>query len=464
LEIEFLGAARNVTGSMHLLHVNGSSILLECGLFQGRRQESFDRNRSLPFEARKVDAMVLSHAHIDHSGNIPNLVRAGYRGNVHCTHATRDLCSVMLRDCAHIMEADADYINKKRRRAGEAEIEPIYTVADASDSLRSFMSMDYERSATIAPDVRLTFYDAGHILGSALVALDVREDGRQRRLLFTGDLGRAGMPILQDPQPVPGVDLLITESTYGGRSHGTVPEAEARLRTVILDTHRRGGKVIIPAFSVGRTQELVYALHRLRVAGQIPSLPIYVDSPLAVNATEVFRLHPEYYDREAQAFMREHEDVFEFGELTYIRGVDESKALNERREPMVIISASGMCEAGRILHHLRNSIESERNTILFVGFQAENTLGRRIQEGRPEVSILGEMFRVRAHIESIDGYSAHADRDELLAYMRTIHPERIGHAYVVHGDAESSLAVQPARGELGMGEVVVPELGDRLTV
>jgi metallo-beta-lactamase family protein len=464
MEIEFLGAARNVTGSMHLLHVNGSSILLECGLFQGRRQESFERNRSLPFDPSKIDAMVLSHAHIDHSGNIPNLVRAGYRGNIHCTHATRDLCSVMLRDCGHIMEADADYINKKHRRAGEPEIEPIYTVADAAASLRNFVSMDYERTTFLTPDVRLTFYDAGHILGSALVAMDIREGDRQRRLLFTGDLGRPGMPILQDPQPVHDVDLLITESTYGGRTHGTIQEAESRLGQVILDTHNRGGRVIIPAFSVGRTQEVVYALHRLRVAGQIPSIPIYVDSPLAVNATEVFRLHPEYYDSETQAFMRNHEDVFEFGELTYIRDVEESKALNERREPMVIISASGMCEAGRILHHLRNGITSERNTVLFVGFQAEDTLGRRIQEGRPEVSILGEMFRVRAHVESIDGYSAHADRNELLAYMRSIHPERIGHAYVVHGEAESALALQPALVELGIGEAIVPTLGQKVTV
>ena len=292
MQIDFFGAARNVTGSMFLLTVNGSRILLECGLFQGRRQESFDRNRNLPFDAATIDVMVLSHAHIDHSGNIPNLVRNGFRGNIHCTFATRDLCSIMLRDSAYIMESDVDYLNRKRARNGEPPLEPIYTVADATRSLNNFVSMDYGRTAWIGPGVQLTFFDAGHILGSSLCALDVQEGERRYRLLFTGDLGREEMPILCDPEVVPGVDYLITESTYGARLHGTPDDAERELERVVNETHGRGGKVIIPAFSVGRTQEIVYALHRLTLARRIPRLPIFVDSPLSINATEVFRLAP----------------------------------------------------------------------------------------------------------------------------------------------------------------------------
>ncbi len=464
MEIEFLGAVRNVTGSMHLLHVNGARVLLECGLFQGHRQEAFERNRNLPFDATQVEAMVLSHAHIDHSGNIPNLVKSGFRGAIFCTYATRDLCSIMLRDTAHIMEADAAYLNKKHTEQGEPPIEPIYTVAEATESLRYFVSMDYERPMLIAPGVRLTFYDAGHILGSALCALDIQEDGRTYRLLFTGDLGRKDMPILRDPQVVPGVDYLISESTYGARTHGTPEEAEAKLAQVIRDTYSRGGKVIIPAFSVGRTQEIVYALNRLIKAGQIPALPIYVDSPLAINATDIFRLHPEYYDAEALQFVLDREDPFGFSQLHYVRDVEESKALNDRTDPLIIISASGMCEAGRILHHLKHNIGEERNTILFVGFQAAHTLGRRIVEGQERVPIFGEEYPVRAHIESIDGYSAHADREEILAYMREIGPQRIRKAFLVHGDEEASLALQPALEALGMQEVIVPNLGDRLTI
>ncbi|MBC7238078.1 MAG: MBL fold metallo-hydrolase, partial [Chloroflexi bacterium] len=291
MRIQFLGAVRNVTGSMHLLTVNGSRILLECGLFQGHRQEAFERNRNLPFDAGRIDALVLSHAHIDHSGNIPNLVKSGFRGNVYATFATRDLCSIMLSDSAHIMEADVAYLNKKRRRQDLPPLEPIYTVEDATRALRYFVGLDYERPIWVAHGVRLTFYDAGHILGSALVALDVEEEGSAPyRVLFTGDLGRPNLPILCDPQPVPEVDYLISESTYGNRSHGTPEDAKGKLKRVVTETFARGGKVIIPAFSVGRTQEIVYDLHRLRLADQIPFWPVFVDSPLSTNATEIFRL------------------------------------------------------------------------------------------------------------------------------------------------------------------------------
>ena len=464
MKIDFLGAAQNVTGSMHLLTVNGSKILLECGLFQGRRQESMQRNRQLPFDASEIDAVVLSHAHIDHSGNIPNLVKSGFRGNIYCTFGTRDLCSYMLRDAGHIMEQDVAYLNKKRSARGQSLLEPIYTTEDATACLDYFMSMNYGRQMWIGPDVQLTFYDAGHILGSALCALDVREDGRRYRLLFTGDVGRPKMPILCDPAVVPNVDYLITESTYGTRLHGTVQDAELALERVVNEAYQRGGKVIIPSFSVGRTQEIVYALHRLATEQRIPHLPIYVDSPLSTNATEVFRLHPEYFDAEMRAFMVEHHDPFGFSQLRYLRQVEDSKALNERDESMVIISASGMCEAGRILHHLKNNIENPRTTVLFVGFQAEHTLGRRILDGDDEVSILGERWRVRAHIERIDGYSAHADRQELLDFCYALGRKRLQKAFVVHGDQDATRGFAKALRGLGVRDVQVPELGERAEI
>ena len=449
---------------MYLLGVNGSRILLECGLFQGRRQQAFERNRNLPFDASTVDVMVLSHAHIDHSGNIPNLVRSGFEGNIHATFATRDLCSIMLRDSAYIMEADARYVNKKRRRQGLPPVEPTYSVEDATRSLSHFVGMDYERHMWISEGVRLTFYDAGHILGSALCALDVSENGRRYRLLFTGDVGRVGLPILRDPQVVPDVDYLITESTYGARLHGTPQEAERELERVVKETSGRGGTLIIPAFSVGRTQEIVYTLHRLVNAGRLPDVPMFVDSPLSTNATEVFRLHPEYYDAETYAFMLEHRDPFGFGQLNYVRRVEESKALNEREGPMIIISASGMCEAGRILHHLKNNIGEPRNTVLFVGFQAEHTLGRRILERQDSVSIFGEKHRLRAHVESIDGYSAHADRDELLSYVQQLGPGRLKGTFLVHGDEDASLAFADALRSIGVREPKVPVLGEQVTI
>jgi len=464
MKIRFLGAARNVTGSMHLLEVNGLRLLLDCGLYQGHRREAFERNRQLPFDAATIDAMVLSHAHIDHSGNIPNLVKAGFDGPIYATHATRDLCSAMLRDSAYIMELDAAYLNRKQGLRGEQAIQPIYTQNDATHSMGSFVSVGYERPLPLGSGVTLTFYDAGHILGSAFVALDIREGERSYRLMFTGDVGRRGLAILHDPQTVPDVDYLITESTYGGRLHGTPQDAERLLREVIVDTAAQGGKVIIPAFAVGRTQELVYGLHRLANAGEIPDTPIFVDSPLAIDVTEIFRLHAEYYDPEARAFMQEVRDPFGFERLRYTRWVEESKALNVLKGPAVIVSASGMCEAGRILHHLKNNIESSRNTILFVGYQAQHTLGRRILSGEDNVPILGGRYDVRARIVSIDGYSAHADHQELLAYMQTLGPRRIRRAFAVHGDLEACEAIARGLGELGVRKVTVPEPGQQVEI
>ncbi len=468
MEIQFLGAAQTVTGSQHLISVSntGSSgrcsrILLECGLFQGKRRESFERNRDLPFDATSVDVMILSHAHIDHSGNIPNLVRNGFQGSIYCTFATRDLCSAMLRDSAYIQEHDVAYVNKKRARKGLPPVEPIYTHADAIASLEHFISVGYGRPVMVAPGVRCTLLDAGHILGSAIVLLEIEEGQRQTRLLFSGDLGRQDMPILRDPTPAPPADVLIIESTYGNRLHPPHEEAEQRLRALIDETCGHGGKVVIPAFTVGRTQEIVYSLHRLASAHQLPDMPIFVDSPLAVNATGVFRLHPECYDEELREFIAQdhHPDPFGFDRLRYIRNAEDSKALNKLEGPAVIISASGMCEAGRIQHHLKHNISDPRNTVLIVSWQAPHTLGRRLVERQKVVKIFGQEYPLRARVEAIHGYSAHADRNGLLDWVKPIAHD-LRHAFVVHGDPEPAKALADGLKQLGVRDVAVPEQGD----
>jgi metallo-beta-lactamase family protein len=460
MEIQFLGAAQTVTGSQHLISVNGSRILLECGLFQGKRRQSFERNRNLPFDAASVDALILSHAHIDHSGNIPNLVRSGFQGSIYCTFATRDLCSAMLRDSAYIQEQDAAYVNKKRARKGQPPVEPIYTHADAIASLEHFVSVGYDRPVLVAPGVRCTFLDAGHILGSSVILLEVEEGRQQTRLLFSGDLGRP-MPILRDPTPAPAADALIIESTYGDRVHPPHEEAEQRLLELIGSTCTRGGKVVIPAFTVGRTQEIVYSLHRLANARKLPDVPVFVDSPLAVNVTEVFRLHPECYDEELREFMAQdrHPDPFGFDRLRYIRNVEDSKALNVLEGPAVIISASGMCEAGRILHHLKHNIGDPRNAVLIVSWQAPHTLGRRLVERRKVVKIFGQEYPLRARVEVINGYSAHADRDELLGWVKPI-AQDLQQAFVVHGDPGPAAALADGLRQLGVRDVAVPEQGN----
>jgi len=462
MKLTFLGAARTVTGSMHLVEANGVRLLLDCGLFQGRRKETYERNLNFPFDPASIDAVILSHAHIDHSGNIPNLVKQGFQGPIWCTPATRDLCAAMLRDSGYIHEQDVFYLNKHRRRKGLPPVEPLYTRQDADASLPAFVTIGYGRPFPVVPGVRLTFLDAGHILGSAITLLDIEEKGKTQRLVFSGDLGRPGLAILRDPEMVDAADVLIMESTYGNRLHGTPGEAEKMLRRVINDTYRRRGKVIIPSFAVGRTQELVYGLHRLADAHKIPDLPIFVDSPLAVNVTEIFRLHPECYDEEVQEFINKdsHRDPFGFRRLRYIRDVEDSKALNFLHDSAVIISASGMCEAGRILHHLKNNIGDTANTILFVGFQAEHTLGRRILDGHEQVRIFGKEYRVRAEVECIDGYSAHADQKELLAWVEGFDNQRLQHAFLVHGEEEAALVLAEEVRQRGVRHVRVPERGE----
>ncbi len=459
MKLQFIGAVRTVTGSAHLLQVNGEGVLLDCGLFQGRRAESRVRNEHLAFDPAGIRAMLLSHAHIDHSGNIPTLVREGFAGSIYSTAATRDLCSAMLRDSAYIQEQDAAYLNRKRKRSGEPPVTPLYTTADALNSLDSFVSMSYGRTFDVASGVRATFLDAGHMLGSAITVLDLEENGKRLRLCYSGDLGARGRPIVRDPALAHDIDVLIIESTYGNRLHEPPSEADTRLEEIVNETWQRGGKVVVPAFAVGRTQTLVYRLHQLMLRGSIPELPIFVDSPLAINVTEVFRLHPECYDKETAGFLADTGDPFGFERLRYVRSVEESKQLNYLEGPAVIISASGMAEAGRILHHLKNNIPDPRNTVLLVGFQAEHTLGRKLLDRLPVVPILGEQVPLRAQVETIRGYSAHADREGLLNWVQAVRGERLRQVYVVHGEPEESQALAEGIRELGL-KVLVPEPGE----
>ena len=463
MQITFCGAAQEVTGSMHLIEVNDKRILLDTGMFQGHRADTYERNLSFLFDPKTIDALVLSHAHIDHSGNIPNLVKQGYPGNVWCTPATRNLSVYMLMDSGHIQESDTEYLNKRRRKDGLPPVEPLYTRQDAQESLTRFATIGLHRPFQVTDGVQATFYNAGHILGSAWVALDIREfaTGKQWRVIFSGDVGRPGMAILNDPELPDAADILILESTYGNRLHPTRGEARQELRDVVRETARKRGKVIIPSFAVGRTQELVYALNQLEADGDIPSLPVFVDSPLAVNATEVFRLHPEEWDEEVAEFLRDENrrNPFDAPHVEYVRDVVRSKRLNYMKESAVIISANGMAENGRILHHLKNNIEEPENTILFVSFQAENTLGRRIASGARRVKILGEEYDVRAKVQSIEGYSAHADQAELLAWARPLDRTRLKNVFIVHGESDAAHTLADKLRAERVSDVTVPTRG-----
>lgn len=466
MKITFEGAARTVTGSQHLIEVNGQRLLLDCGMYQGPRRETTERNLNLPFDASAIDAMILSHAHIDHSGNLPTLVKNGFRADIVCTFATRDLCSTLLLDSAHIQEQDAVFLNKKRARKNEPPIQPLYTTEDAVNCLDYFNAIGYHRQREVLPGVYVTLIDAGHMLGSAIVVLDIedRDAGRDVRLVFSGDLGRKGIPIIRDPEGVDHADVLILESTYGNRLHEPYEDTEKRLEKIVVETYRRGGAIVIPSFAVGRTQQLVYTLHKLMDRRDIPPMPVYVDSPLAINATAVFRLHPEAYDAEIREFMLTDGDPFGFEQLQYTRTAEQSKALNFVREPFIVISASGMAETGRILHHLRNRIEDPATTILIVGWQAPETLGRRLVEGAPIVRIFGEEYHVKAKVEVLNGFSGHADRNELIGWAGTItkQPRR---TFIVHGEEDSALALaEGLKTEVGYEQVDVPELHQKFAV
>lgn len=460
MKLKFCGAASTTTGSQHLLEVNGKRILLDCGLYQGRRKDAYEINCCFPhYDPASVDVVVLSHAHIDHSGNLPNLCKKGFAGTIFSTHATRDLCQIMLRDSARIQEHDIEWLNKHRKRKGLDTAEPLYTEQDAEKSLRQFVTLGYDRPLQISDGVELTFFDAGHILGSAQVVLDVTDqaDGKKKRFLFSGDVGRGDSEVLRDPVTVKDVDFLLMESTYGGREHEAPPGFDTHFAGVIKEAVKRGGKILIPAFAVERTQKLLYVLNEMFLAKELPSIPVYVDSPLAVSATEIYRLHPDSFNEDVYAALFEKQNPFGFEDLTLIRSVKGSKALNELEGVAIIISASGMCEAGRIMHHLRNNIENSKNTILFVGYCAERTLGRRIRDGKKEVKILGDTFRVNAAVEIVDSFSGHADHSELVDYFSRITGPKTK-TWLIHGEPDSGQALQTALKETG-ADVTVGELG-----
>ncbi len=465
MKLTFCGAAGTTTGSQHLLEINGQRILLDCGLYQGRRKDAYERNKHFRFEPAEIDAVVLSHAHIDHSGNLPNLVKQGFRGPIYTTFATRDLCSVMLQDSARIQIGDVSYLNRKRKKDDLPPVEELYDERDAELCLRQFVNMGYERSLIIANGVRVTFLDAGHILGSAQVLLDIddEETKETKRFLFSGDVGRGDNALLRDPVPTDDVDIVLMESTYGGREHELPADASHHFARLIKEALQRKGKIIIPAFAVERTQQLLYAFNELLENGEIPEIPIFVDSPLAVNATEIFRLHPECFNQDVYEFLFEKRNPFGFENLTLIRTVRGSKELNASKEPAIIISASGMCEAGRILHHLKNGIENPNNTILFVGYCAENTLGWKIREAWKEVRIFGDEYKLRAHVDAIDSFSGHADHSELLAYYDRIKGKK-SQVWLVHGEQSRSEAFCQALSERRDPEATeVGRLGQTVT-
>ncbi|HUI55698.1 MAG TPA: MBL fold metallo-hydrolase [Bryobacteraceae bacterium] len=442
MKVTFWGAAGGVTGSMHHVESGGRRYLLDCGLNQGRRREADQKNRNLPFAPSSIDAVVLSHAHIDHSGNLPTLVKDGFSGPIYSTPATIDLCGWMLRDTAHIHEKDAEFLNKRlehRKSIGleDGHVTPLYTMEDAERTLPLFQPVPYHSPHNLGPGLMYVPYDAGHILGSSCLVLHEASNGSRVRVAFSGDIGRPNLPIIRDPEVMPAADYLIMESTYGGRLHKDVSHVVNKLRDVVNRTARRGGRIIVPAFAVGRTQQLVLLLHQLTNEKQIPNIPIFVDSPLALNVTQVHRDHPECFDDETREYLRHGQDPFGFQRLQYIRDASESKKLNDLHGPFVVISASGMCEQGRILHHLRNNIEDPRNTVLITGFQAQDTLGRKLVEKWQEVLIFGEPTRVRAEISSLDELSAHADQRELLEWIKPLAPS-LRKVFLVHGEPQQA--------------------------
>jgi len=449
MKIEFYGATKEVTGSKFIIEYNRARILIECGLFQGRRKEAEKKNKEIPFDIDKIDFMILSHAHIDHSGNIPNLVKQDFKSDIYTTPATIDLLKYMLMDSAHIHEKDAEYINDKKKEKGEERIEPLYTVEDAEKSLTLFKPLYYHTK--YSNGISFEFLDAGHILGSAEVLIKTEN----KRILFTGDLGRNDLPIIRDPEVPEKVDILIMESTYGNRLHRDIELAKKDLENIIKKAIEKRGKIIIPSFAVERAQEIVYAVNSLIINGRVPDIPIYVDSPLTVDVTGVFMKHSEYFDEEAYKLLKENH-IFNYGKINYIKDVEQSKALNHKEEPMIIISASGMCEHGRILHHLKNNIEDERNTILIVGFQAKNTLGRKLVEGEEEVNIFGEPYKRRAEVKVLSEFSAHADRNDLISFTKRVDPDRI---FLVHGEEEQIESLQDALKDIGYKVDVPEEIG-----
>lgn len=466
MRIEFKGAARTVTGSKHLITLyNGKKILLDCGLFQGRAAAEHDNNKTLGFDASSVDYCILSHAHIDHSGAIPFLVKEGFKGRIFCTHATKDLCDIMLVDSAHIQESDIAYTNRRRKQKGLSLIEPLYTIEDAKKALEHFKGVEYEKWIKIDDELELCFTLVGHILGAGAVNLKIKENGKTHKLCYTGDIGRQNHKIIKNPKPFPQADYIITESTYGDRLHEDLSHSEDKLYEVVNETCVvKKGKLIIPAFSLGRTQEIVHALDRLETAGRLPRINVYVDSPLSTNATEIMRAHPECYNEKVLEYMKIDSDPFGFNRLKYIRDVNESKLLNASKEPCIIISASGMMEAGRIIHHLINNIGNKKNTILIVGYCSPYTLGHRIARGDKKIKLFGEEIEVNADIQIMDEYSAHGDYNEMIEYLKCQDPKKVKELYLVHGQFETQVKYRERLENVGFERVRIPSLNSEYLI
>ena len=466
IELEMAGGAGTVTGSKYILRTRRATVLLDCGLFQGRRKESFERNRAMPVDASAITSVVLSHAHLDHSGALPILWQRGYRGPIYVTPATRDLCAPMLEDSAQIQMADARHIDKLIARGVDLEpVTPLYTTDEVVGALELMIALPYHRSQVVAPGITLTFLDAGHVLGSAIVVLDIDDDGERTRLAFTGDLGHRGLPILRDPEVAQGAHCLLIESTYGDRLHAPYEETVDALAATITRTIERGGKVVIPAFALERAQELIFTLQQLRTERRLPRVPVYVDSPLTVKVTDVFRLHPECYDRETFAQLHRDQSLFDFPGLTYVSDVEASKAIDDDPQPMIIIAGSGMCEGGRVLHHLKANIEDPRATVLIVGFQAEHTLGRRLVEQRRDVKIFGVMRPRHADVVSLNGLSAHADQRGLVEYAEAVRDRGpLRQVILVHGEEEPRRALADKLAAARFPTVALPAVGERVRI
>ena len=467
MELEFVGAAQTVTGSMHLVRTKAGCILLDCGLFQGPRRESIERNQHLHLPIPEIKAVVLSHAHIDHSGALPLLFKQGYSGPVYSTPATRSLCAVMLRDAAAIQAQDARYLNRAAEKEGLAQphVEPLYDDEDVVRAVERMISVPYHTTIPISAHVQLTFHDAGHVLGSAVVCLDVEEGHTKKRIVFTGDLGRAARPILRDPEVPEGADILITESTYGNRLHDSREQMDEDLARVVNDTYQRGGKLIIPSFALERAQEVIFELKKLKAKKAIPDLPVFVDSPLTVRITDIFKLHPECYDAESRALLRGNDSPFEFDELRYVEDKEASKQVTASKEPAIIISASGMCEAGRILHHLRDAVEDAKNTVMIVGYQAQHTLGRRLVEQRTRVKIFGVERDRRCQVVVLNGFSAHADQKDLLGYAASVRKKGpVEQVVLVHGDPKPQAILKQKLEADRFARVSMPAPGEKITL
>ena len=460
MQIEFYGAARTVTGSQHLLTFGKYKILLDCGLFQGRRSEARELNSKLHWDARELDAVILSHAHIDHSGNLPTLIKHGFSGSIYATPATRDLCAIMLMDSAMIQMRDAEHLLKHR----DEHVEPLYDIDDVANTMQLFDPMAYHHAFSPVPGMIVTFYDAGHLLGSASVVIEWEEDGVKKRMMFTGDVGRENRPILKDPDKIGDVDFIISESTYGGRLHEVEQDLERSLLSIITDVIKRDGKLLIPAFSVGRTQELIWYLNNLYNRGLLPHIDVFVDSPLAIRATEVFRLHPECFDAQTRSMLYKDDDLFSFPGITYTRDVIASKRIHVSKKPAIIIAGSGMCESGRILHHMAQYIEKESTTMLFLGYNAPHTLGRKIVNGDKEVRIFGNYFTVNAHVYELPGLSGHADHAGMVQYLSDRTISTVKEVFLVHGEPEGQEALAESLKNAGFSSVNIPERGTVITI